>query len=362
MENFRTELRRQGHIVAWFSTRASSANTPLADHLCYGTTTLFRGLLQLANPAAAHALRRVIEDFRPDVVHVAMFLTQLSSAILPVLADVPALYHVQWYRPICLTGTRVLPGGQACQQRAGIACLRSGCLPLHDWVPLVAGLQLFRHWSSSFRMIVANSGHMQRRLAQWGCRAASVIPCAVEARPQRPPLAGPPLAAFAGRLIPEKGAHVLIEAFRGFPDARLLIAGDGPSRAALQRMAGPNVEFTGHLSRAAMEVRFAQAWVQVVPSTWEEPFGLTAAEAQMRGTAVIASAAGGLPEVVMDGQTGLLVPPADPGALARALNRLFTDRPLAEAMGGAGRESAQARFSMESFATQFLEAYESIMG
>jgi glycosyltransferase involved in cell wall biosynthesis len=362
LENLRGELRRLGHQVCWLSSSASTQSPPIADRVCFGTTSRLRGLIQLANPGAALALRKAIGEFQPDVIHVAMFLTQLSPAILPVLASVPTLYHAQWYRSICLTGTRVLPSGEACRQRAGLACLRSGCVPVQDWIPLAGGLQLLRYWAKSFRLVVANSEYVKTELNAWGLRADCVIPCAVEYRPARPPLEDPPLAVFAGRLVREKGAHILIEAWQAVKGrARLLVAGDGPQREALRRMSGSNVEFTGHISRAEMEARFARAWVQVVPSIWHEPFGLTAAEAQMRGTAVIASDSGGLPEVVTPGRTGLLTRPGDAAGLTAALEQLLTDRTAAEAMGQAGRLAALRRFSLETFASRFLEAYRAIM-
>lgn len=359
--NHRDELRRQGHTVSWLSSSATARGAAEADRLCFGTTGKLRGLVQWANPVASRALRRAVAEFRPDVVHVGMFLTQLSPSVLPVLAEVPSVYHAQWYRPICLTGTRVLPDGRGCPHRAGAACLREGCIPVQDWLPLAWGLQRFREWRGAFRLIVANSGYVQRALSEWGCEVSMVIPCGVETRPQRPPLTGSPLVVFAGRLVREKGAHLLVEAARKLPEASFVFVGEGPERRGLESMAGPNIEFTGHLSREAMEARFAEAWVQAVPSQWQEPFGLTAAEAQMRGTAVVASAAGGLTEVVRHGLTGLLVPPEDTGAWVAALRTLLTNREAAERMGQAGRSHAEAELCMEMFTNRFLAAYRSIL-
>jgi glycosyltransferase involved in cell wall biosynthesis len=90
----------------------------------------------------------------------------------------------------------------------------------------------------------------------------------------------------------------------------------------------------------------AGAWrrclIGLVPSAWAEPFGLVAVEAMQAGRPVIASAAGGLADIVVDGETGLLTPPGDPAALAAALRRLLADKALREAMGEAGRRRAAA--------------------
>src|SRR2546428_11767181 len=133
----RDALRERGHDARLFASSAGGNGVPsLADYTCFGTASKFRTLLQSANPWAFVALRRVLAEFQPDVVHVKMFLTQLSPLILPLLKRVPTICHVVWYRPICPLGTKVLPDGSSCYSPPGAVCYRSGCLPLRDWIPL----------------------------------------------------------------------------------------------------------------------------------------------------------------------------------------------------------------------------------
>jgi glycosyltransferase involved in cell wall biosynthesis len=110
-----------------------------------------------------------------------------------------------------------------------------------------------------------------------------------------------------------------------------------------------------------MEIRFARVWVQVVPSRWAEPFGLVAVEAMMRGTAVVASAMGGLCEIVEHGRTGFLVPPNDPHTLAGKLLEVLSDRTKAEAMGALGREVAELKFSLARQSQQFVSVYQQMV-
>jgi glycosyltransferase involved in cell wall biosynthesis len=109
-----------------------------------------------------------------------------------------------------------------------------------------------------------------------------------------------------------------------------------------------------------LEQHFNTAWVQAAPSRWEEPFGNVATEAMMRGTAVVASAFGGLAEIVRNGETGFLVPPGEAAALAQALLRLVSDREAAERMGQAGRVVALTTFSQERVVERFVELYHRI--
>lgn len=364
----RDELRQRGHDARLFASSARpGAGGGLADYECFGTTSRFRTLLQTANPWAFWRLRQVLAEFRPDIVHVKLFLTQLSPLILPLLRNVPSLYHVVWYRPICPLGTKMLPDGTACQVPAGAVCYRNHCLPLRDWFPLMLQMKLWRRWRNVFDLFVANSEAVKRRLIAEGIAPVEVIWSGVPIRPLRPPLSSPPTVAFAGRLVREKGAEVLVRAFakvvKKIPQARLLLAGEGPERDRLKRLiAGlgfsSSVSMLGHLPRPQMERYFASAWVQAVPSRWEEPFGLVVAEAMMRGTAVVASASGGLTEIVQDGKTGFLVPSGDGDALAEALLTLLRDSALAEQMGNAGREVALAQFREATFVDKFVPLYE----
>ncbi len=363
----RDELRAQGHSVSVFTSNARTPGAILqADYFCKGTLSRFRTLLQVWNPWAYLRLRCVMRDFQPDIVHVRMFLTQLSPAILPLLHRVPALYHVVWYRPICPTGTKLLPTGAQCQESAGPICYRQGCLPLSDWLLLQCQLWLWRRWRPAFRRIVANSRAVQRCLIEEGFGSVGMVSNGVAPCASTRLLSSRPVVGFAGRLVAEKGVDVLLRAFAAvvhmLPEAHLIVIGDGSDRQKLEGLSRmlnitKHVSFLGHLPQKEMEAGLATAWVQVVPSRWAEPFGLVAAEAMMRGTAVIASETGGLVDIVEQGVTGYLVPPGDVDLMTEKLLELLRNRVKAEAMGEAGRKRAEVRLSVTRQCNEFLNIY-----
>jgi glycosyltransferase involved in cell wall biosynthesis len=368
----RDALRRRGHDARLFASSVRPAADELeADYFCFGTTSRAQTLLNIANPWAAWRLRRILADFRPDVVHLREFLWQLSPLLLPVLRGVPTLLHVAAYKFVCPLATKTLPDGGACRVRAGRACHRNGCLPLRAWAPMMAQMWLWRRWRGAVGRVVTVSEAAKRVLVADGFERVDVIPNVAVPRPPRPGLDDRPVAAFAGRLIPIKGADVLVRAFarvaERLPAARLVVAGDGVERARLEGLArdlglADSVSFTGHLSRADMEARLSGAWAVVVPSCFEEPHANAATEAMMRGVAVVATRAGGLPEIVRDGETGLLVPPRDADALGDALARLLGDRDLAEALGRNARRAALARFGEGAWADAILAQYRLLLG
>ncbi len=120
------------------------------------------------------------------------------------------------------------------------------------------------------------------------------------------------------------------------------------------------VAFTGRITTEELVRQYSAAQIAVIPSVYEG-FGLPAAEAMACEVPVIATRAGALPEVVKEGETGILVPPQDPHALAGAIKRLLGDEPLCRRMGVAGRKRVERCFSWEQAARQILGVYEEVL-
>lgn len=175
-----------------------------------------------------------------------------------------------------------------------------------------------------------------------------------------------PVLAAVGRLSAEKGQRVLVDAMievaHAAPDALLLLVGDGPDDAALRARAaavpGHPIRFLGY--RADVTPVYDAADAIVLPSL-SEGLPNVALEAMAHGRPVIASAVGGVPEVVDDGATGLLVPPGEPGPLARALIALLRDDGLRAALGAAGRARVETRFSVAARAARILSLYDDLV-
>lgn len=376
MFGLRDGLTARGHETRILASSAGGeCGDPIVEYRALGTSSSFRTLLQTVNPWAVSAFLGALRDFRPDVVHLNLFLTQLSPFILPVLRlpafrNVPCVYYAQWQRAICPTGTRLLPGGAMCRVPWGRDCYRNGCLPIRDWAPLMFQMQAMGAWIGSVDQIVAISNFIRHRLEDAHFDGIDVIHGGVPVSAARPPLSGPPRIGFAGRLVPEKGLDVLLRAcdllIRDFPQLKLDIAGEGPATASARALVeelglGDSVTFYGKLARTEMEQVLGRVWVQAIPSVWEEPFGLVAAEAAMRGTTAVASGTGGLAEVVIDGETGLHVAAGDPESLAAALKTLLGNKALSERMGAAARLEARARFSLDRNVERFIDLYENLV-
>jgi len=179
---------------------------------------------------------------------------------------------------------------------------------------------------------------------------------------------GPHMIFACRQLFPRKGIRFLIEAAARlkprFPDLKVVVAGDGFERPELIHLAeslgiAEDVTFLGWVANTDLPPYYRAAAVSVIPSL-EEGFGIPAAEAMGCETAVVASDAGGLPEVVQHGVTGLVVPRGDTPALAEAIGSLLADPDRRLAMGRAGRERALRLFDWDRTAAQFERIYAEV--
>jgi phosphatidyl-myo-inositol dimannoside synthase len=179
---------------------------------------------------------------------------------------------------------------------------------------------------------------------------------------------GPHMIFACRQLFPRKGIRFLLEAAAQlkpeFPDLKVVLAGDGFERPELARLAqdlglGSDVTFLGWVPNTDLPPYYRAAALSVIPSL-EEGFGIPAAEAMGCEVAVVASDAGGLPEVVESGVTGLVVPRGDAPALAGAIRSLLADPERRRAMGQAGRARALRLFDWDRSAEQFEQIYRDV--
>lgn len=185
----------------------------------------------------------------------------------------------------------------------------------------------------------------------------------VEELPQRAALPAAPVVGAVGRFVPEKGFDVFLRALAQLTDVTAVLVGDGPERDRIEQLRDElglreRVELTGWRTDAQALIGSFSALV--VPSR-VEPLGLVALEAMSSGVPVVASRVGGLAEVVVDGETGLLVAPGDDAALASAIGRVL-DPAVNAAMGARGRAVARSTFSRERMARSFEDLYRSVVG
>jgi glycosyltransferase involved in cell wall biosynthesis len=241
-------------------------------------------------------------------------------------------------------------------------------------------LRWFVRWALRISdVVVAISSYTAGEIARFARTPVRVIPYtlgfASGAAARLPSHGGGLRILFVGRLVERKGVTHLIEAVRRLPPEsrpRLTVIGDGPERASLEAQTardglGDRVTIRGRVSEAELKDAYASSDVLVLPSILDtrgdtEGLGVVLLEAMSYGVPVIGSNLGGITDIVRDGETGLLVPPGDPDALAGALQRLALDSTLAGRLGEAGRARVAGAFGWPTIMAQWEECYAAAVG
>jgi glycosyltransferase involved in cell wall biosynthesis len=176
-----------------------------------------------------------------------------------------------------------------------------------------------------------------------------------------------PLVGNVAALVPHKGQRHLIDAaaevVRREPDARFIIAGEGELRGSLEHQIRQH-RLDKHVILAGFRpdvLSLHKAFDLFVMSSVTEGLGTSLLDAMASGKAVVATRTGGIPEVVVDGETGILTPPRDHAAMAAAIVRLLGDAPLRRRMGEAGRRRIEQMFSVETMVRKTLDVYQRVL-
>jgi glycosyltransferase involved in cell wall biosynthesis len=247
-----------------------------------------------------------------------------------------------------------------------IVSLRGADVPGHQPEQLrrqhqLAGAVIRFLWQRATAVVANSAG-----LAETAKRFAPELPIAIVPSgvntdfftPAAEPLQTPHML-YVGRLSQEKGVDVLLQALaRLTGDWQLSIAGDGPERPHLEAMAGPRVRFLGWQDKCELRKRYQEASIFVLPSRYEGMANVVL-EAMASGLPVVATTVGGNAELIVPGETGRLVPPDAPDALAEALQPLLHDPELRIRYGRAGRTRVEQHFGWRATAEAYIQYIQS---
>ena len=330
------------------------------------------------NEEARRDLGRRLVRSRPDVVHVHNTFPLLSPSVLRACADTstPVVATVHNYKLACASGDFFRDGRPChdCSGTRGMPGLRHGCYrgSRLATVPVVVGTAVNRRrWHDLVSAFVFISAAQRDLLQPLGLSPERVfvkhnfVPApSLPATPRRSHS-----VAYVGRLDDAKGIPLLMAAWDQFRDRRpdshlrLRVAGGGPLSHEVTRWAADraSVDFVGFVPRARASELMAESLAVLVPSQWEETFGLVAVEAMASSVAPVAPASGSFPELVTDREDGYLFPPGDPAGLAAVLTEIDGDPDRARQRGGRGRHTYERRFTQEANVSHLLEIYRFAM-
>jgi glycosyltransferase involved in cell wall biosynthesis len=378
-------MRARGHQVALFSMADSRGRSTPYDRHFMPHTDFKRASgwfhnIRLAGQAiysreARRRIRAMIAEFRPDVAHIRNIYHHLSPSILWELKaqKVPVVYHLNDFKVLC-PSYNLVSRGEACEACKGGKfwhALQENCYPGRA-APLLLVAEAYIHkWLGTYRKCVdcflAPSQFVRDKFVEHGWDPAKfeVLPHFQTDKPLTALQAPNAPLLYFGRLSAEKGVADLLHAMQRLPGLRLVVAGDGPDRDRLQRIAAQlglhNVEFAGHIRGAELDRAIVSSRFTVLPSHAYETLGKTILESYAQARAVVATDLGSRRELVQEGKTGLLYKTGDVEQLTSVIQLLSSQPELADQMGRAGQHRVRQNNRPEAHYDALISLYRRLM-
>jgi glycosyltransferase involved in cell wall biosynthesis len=331
------------------------------------------GMASIYSLDARRRVTELVRATRPDVAHLHNVYHQLTMSVVDALhaEGVPIVMTVHDYKPVCPNYQLLASDGpcKRCVAGSYINAITRRCINGSRAASVVAAaeasLNRLRGQYAKIDRFIAPSSFARDVLVEGGLPAAriEVVPNPVNAvHALSPGQRMMPTFAYAGRLAPEKGLSTLLDAVALVRRFNVVVDlyGAGPLEAPLrERVASEHlpVKLHGLVSKQVLKRALSEARAVLLPSIWFENCPMSLLEAGAEGTPAIASAIGGIPEVVLGGETGLLVPPGDARALAGAIDLLAGDAALAEELGRAAWRHVEAHHRPSAYLNQILDVY-----
>jgi glycosyltransferase involved in cell wall biosynthesis len=355
-------LRQHGHTVLTYT---------VSNELIHQITGWQAAQLAIWNHQIYQDLKQWFLNERPDVAHFHNILFVLSPAAYQAAyeAGVPVVQTLHNYRLIC-PGGQLLRNHRPCElcvgKRVPLAGIYYGCYKSRSATLTVAlhiMTQRRRHqWERDIQVFIALTEFSRQKFIQGGLPAEKVVvkPNFVDPDPGAGEHQGN-YALFAGRLSPEKGVAVLLEAWRLLPPSiPLKIVGDGPLAEAVRQATDelPHVEWLGRVPRDQVWALMKEARMLVFPSTCYETMGLSIVEAFATGLPVVASNHGSMASLIRHGETGWLFTPGDAEALRDSVQTLMEHPDQLRAMGRQARAEYLQHYTAERNYEQLIAIYQ----
>lgn len=380
-----TLLADQGHTVIPFCME-DDKNLPSAYAKYFISHIDFPSAVQKKNPVttinvlnriiysgeAYQKISQLIADVQPDIAHIHGIAHETSPSILPAIkrAGIPIVQTLHDYKLLC-PNTTFVANGQICESCKGhqyYNVVRKRCKRGSFGASLLAGIEMYVHkimqiYENNIDTFIAPSQFLCDKIVDYGIRTPVVhIPNFIDTERFPPCYEADDYFVYCGRLTAVKGVRTLIEAMTQIPTSRLYIAGHGELEEELRTYVREhhmqNVEFLGHLNTPDLIALIQRARFMVSPSEWYENYPMTVLEALACGTPVVGAAIGGIPELVKDGETGLLFEAGSVSMLVEKINDLLQNPAKAIAMGRNGRRQVVASNNPALHYRQTLEVYE----
>ncbi len=358
-------LEQHGHVVEWYRRSSDEIIGSSIGNMKAFFTALY-------NPSAARAVKKMIVQFKPDVVQVQNLYPLISPAVFRVIrkAGIPVVMRCPNYRLFCPTGLHLNPKGQVCEKCLSLGreihCVIKNC-EQSRFKSLGYALRNFVarcYWRIQKRadIYIVQSEFQKTKFIKNGIPAEklAIIPGLTPAIEKHAPTLGD-YVTFVGRVSIEKGIEEFMEAARHLPEIPFVVAGGvDKSLADLQNNSPKNIQWLGFVKGNALDELYRDSRIIVVPGKWYEGFPNVITRAMQHSKPVITSNLGAMASIIDHEKNGLLVEPGNAAALKEAIAKLYKQPETCTQYGANGYIKAQDLYSSESIYEKLMEIYDDL--
>ncbi|TKB46144.1 glycosyltransferase family 4 protein [Thalassotalea mangrovi] len=318
-------------------------------------------------------IRKKLEFIKPDVIHCHL-ISKYPIDVYESISKYRVITTLHGPNFFCATSWGGLMNGAPCEQGIGLKCFRRGCTSLVN-ASLYTYLtnKLWNNLKSNTSIFHCPSRNIYSVAHRLGLENLTYKPLGIDSAFEKPvikPLSSRPILLYVGAISEVKGIKVLfkslLEIKKVFPNFLLKVAGKGIlldwcKNFVIEYDLQDNVEFLGFVDRHTVKELYIEANVFLMPSIWQEQFGLVGVEALACKTPCVATNVGGIPEWLQHGQSGYLVPPHAVNELADATIKLLRSSTMRQNFGEYGRSFVLEHYGASKYKSNMLELVEKLL-
>lgn len=373
-------LKSKGHTVGFFSMKHEENITTgdaeyFVEEIDLNTGSKLKALDVIYSQENKRLMAKALEEFKPDIVHINNFQRQLSASIIDAIKEknIPIVMTAHDLNPIC-PASIMLYNGEVCDDcitKGYAQCIKKKCVKgstLKSTLGVIEKKYYDIH--KVFRKIdciISPSEFIKNQLVNGNLKYNEIVTLHnfVNESERNEYVLGD-YAFYLGRLSKEKGILNLIEAIGDIPDAKLLIAGDGPERERIEAYISEHkldgrITLLGYQNQDSIHKYITNSRFVVIPSICNENCPYSVLEAMEIGKPIVASRIGGIPELIADGENGYLYKADDINELKEKLTLLLDDDDKVNRFAQKSRELYESYYSPDSYYNELIKIYNKVM-
>ena len=373
-------LKSKGHTVGFFSMKHEENITTgdaeyFVEEIDLNTGSKLKALDVIYSQENKRLMAKALEEFKPDIVHINNFQRQLSASIIDAIKEknIPIVMTAHDLNPIC-PASIMLYNGEVCDDcitKGYAQCIKKKCVK-GSTLKSTLGVMEKKYYDihKVFRKIdciISPSEFNKNQLVNGKLKYNEIVALHnfVNESERNEYVLGD-YAFYLGRLSKEKGILNLIEAIGDIPDAKLLIAGDGPERERIEAYISEHkldgrITLLGYQNQDSIHKYITNSRFVVIPSICNENCPYSVLEAMEIGKPIVASRIGGIPELIADGENGYLYKADDINELKEKLTLLLDDDEKVNSFAQKSRELYESYYSPDSYYNELIKIYNKVM-